>query len=296
METSPEKTQLLILGASGLLGGRLHEYFSRQDGYKTLGTCLKKQKEGLFKLDICDRAEMLKFFKERNPEIVIHAAGLTNVNYCELNKVKANSVNVLGSINIIECCKQANSKLICISTDFVFSGAKNTPYTELDKPAEKPLNYYAETKLLAEELIRKSSLEYLIARTSTLYSVGSNDFVNWAINELKQKRKIKVACNHIRSPTFAEDIPIAIDNLIKKGLFGIYHIAGPRALSKYGMALEMTEMFCLDERLIAPVHSKILDEPAIRPEKTALNITKLKCEGIKMSDFKEGLFNILIKK
>ncbi len=290
------KRKLLIIGASGLLGRRLYKYFLKKDLYKTVGTCLKNNANDLLKLDIRDRAGMQEIFDETHPDIVIHSAGLTNVDYCELNAEKANSVNVLGTINVIESCRKSDSKLIYMSTDFVFDGSGNGGYKEIDMPAKKPLNYYAQTKLHSEELIQSAYLEHLIIRTSTLYSVNSMDFVNWAISELLQGKHIRAAYNHVRSPTFVGDIPKAIDTLINDGLSGIYHVAGSRAMSKYMMAFEIAEIFGLDEKLIMAIDAKLLMEKAARPMNTSLCIKKIECEGIKMMDFKEGLFEILTKK
>ena len=322
------KIKVVIIGASGTLGSKIYEHFSKNEKYKAYGTWCNQLRWGCRKYDItkCDKA----LFWELTPDIIIHAGGLTNVDYCETNPGETYKVNVKGTENLRACCRfGANpawtdelttvlhtSRLVYISTDFVFNGAigefaekyhpmfvskkkveedsKKMDYSENDEPA--PINFYGRTKFLSEKLIKNSGLEYLIARVSILYSSNGKNFVNWAIDKLKRGEKFEAIIDHIGTPTLIDDIAVALEKLIEKNKTGIYHVAGFEGLSRYEMALRIADVFGFGKQLIKPVKyldSKMKDQQAaLRPKNTSLSTTKLKNGGILMSNFTEGLLKI----
>ncbi|MBU4502674.1 MAG: dTDP-4-dehydrorhamnose reductase [Nanoarchaeota archaeon] len=280
------KTKILIIGASGLLGSKLYEQLSEQ--YKIIGTCFKNKAKNLYTYDLAKKN--LTIFKETKPDIVIHTAGITDVDYCETNQEEAYKINVAGTEKVIQGCKLNDSKLIYLSTDFIFDGKKGS-YIEEDLP--NPLNYYGKTKLKSEQLVKGSGLNYIIARTSFLYGSKQNKkFVSWCINKLNNEEYITLIADHMRTPTLVDDIAEALNALILKKRQGTYHLTGSEKLSPFSMAVRIAEIFNFDKKYLKPITSHKLNWAAQRPKNTSLNIQKLQQEGIQMSSFVEGLEKI----
>lgn len=239
-------------------------------------------------LDITKEKEVLDKLTYLNPDVVIHSAALTQVDYCEENHALAWKVNVKGTCNLVNICEKLGARLIYVSTDFVFDGSKGM-YSEDDKP--NPLNYYAYTKLKGEEIVKKSELEFAIARVSVLYGWHNRTgFVNWVINELQKNHTIKVVDDHYNSPTLANNAALAILRIIEKNKTGIYHTAGSERISRFQLALNIARVFELDETLIKPVSSSELKQKAKRPRDSSLSVNKVRRDlKIRMLDTKKGL-------
>ncbi len=282
------KKKIQIIGATGFLGSKIYQDFSQN--YKVTGTYFKNKNPYMRPYDLTKFD--LTLFKEIKPNIVIHTAAMTDVDECETNPQKAYQINVEGTKNVIEGCRINNSKLIYISTDFVFDG-KAGDYKETDLP--NPLNFYAKTKLKAEQIVKDSGLNYIIARVAVLY--GQNDsqkFVNWCINKLRNQKQVFLINDHIRTPTLIDDISSALEELIERKFQGIIHITGPEKLSAYQMGIKIAETFGLNKKYIKSITSDKFKQKAERPKDSSLNIEKLQHEGIKMSKFIEGLKKISI--
>ena len=125
--------------------------------------------------DITDYSQTLQFLKDKRPDIVIHAAAYTKVDDCESHSETAYKVNEAGTKNVASGCKDINAKLICISTDYIFNGRKNTPYLENDMP--EPLSVYGDSKLKGELAVQDILNDYIIVRTSWLFGKNGNNFI-----------------------------------------------------------------------------------------------------------------------
>lgn len=280
------KTKILIIGASGLLGSKIYEKFSKH--YKLIGTYSKNKHDNIYHYGLTKKD--LTIFKETKPDIVIHTAGMTKLDPCETNKEEAYKVNVEGTENIVKGCKLNNSKIIYLSTDFVFDGKKGD-YKEEDET--NPLSYYAKTKLKSEELIKNSGLDYIIPRVAVLYGAKQNNkLVSWCIDQLKNKEYVTLIADHIRTPTLVDNVAEALNVLIQKNKQGTYHIAGSEKLSAFSMGVRIAEVFNFDKKYLKPITSHRFQQIAPRPRDSSLNIEKLQKEGIKMSSFVEGLRKI----
>ena len=241
-------------------------------------------------LDITEKNRCIQKILNINPDIIILTAAMTNVDKCELEKELALKVNTAGTKNVIEACEKTDAKLVFLSTDFVFDGEKKASYTEKDMP--NPLNYYGETKLLAEKEIKNSALDYLICRTAVLYGANSTklNFITWIIKSLQEKNPISIVTNQINSPTYVENLAEIIWELIQNEASGIFHTAGDRAYNRYEMAVMCAKFFDLDKRLITPVRD--FKQVATRPFNAGLDVSKLKRflgNNIKIFDLEDGL-------
>jgi len=273
----------LVTGAGGLLGERIIELDENAIGlYYTRKPLIDRN---LIKLDITNRKEVFKIFKDFQPKCVIHCAALTNVDYCEEHKKEAYTVNVEGTKNVVDACKEIGAKLVYVSTDFIFDGKKGS-YKESDKP--NPLSYYGFTKLKGEEFVRKLE-NYVIARTSVIYGPNKSNFVFWVLESLRKGKKIKVVTDQYNSPTYNLDLAKALLKLSEKG-HGIYHTAGSERISRYEFAKRIAKIFNLDSDLIEKITSHELMQKAKRPFDSSLNVEKIKKDfDIIFSDTLNGL-------
>ena len=260
--------KVLITGSGGILGSelsnRLNELFDV--------LALPKSSRNNF-LDITDFDMMYSIFKNFEPDFVINCAAFTNVDSCESNKQIARNVNVKGLMNLLKCMSK-NSKMIHISSDYVFDG-KNGNYKENDM--KEPINYYGKTKLEADNLLMGSNSNYLIIRPNVLYSsnLNENHFLSWVVNSLKEKKKINVVNDQISNPVYITDLVEVILSSLFVEYNGVYHFGSEDVISRYDFALLISRIFRLDRNLINPIKTSSLKQVAKRPKKSFLNCNKI---------------------
>lgn len=209
-----------------------------------------------------------------HPEVIINAAAYTDVDGCEIHKDKAWATNVGGVKNLVDSCRKQKIKLIHLSTDYIFNGEEG-PYTEEDPPA--PVNFYGETKLQSEKLIKESGIDFLIIRTNVLYGFGKNvkrNFLLWLLDKLSKNEKIKIVTDQFNNPTLVDNLSSCILEMVKKDLSGIYHIAGSEYLSRYDFAIKVANKFDFDKNNILPTKTEHLQQKAKRPHRGGLKTEK----------------------
>ena len=272
-----EKSRVLIIGASGRIGKEIYKIFnveSNKNFFDIFGTFHSNPVTEFEKIDITDIDSVKNVINKIKPNIIIHTAGLIHPLTCEENKELAWEINVIGTKNILDCSREFKSKLVYISTDYVFDG-KNNPYDELDQP--NPLNYYGQTKFESEKLI--SSLDdYLIIRTAWINDVekNSSSFIMQLINSLKNNKSFIVPYDQFGSPTIPSNLSEIIYELIQQNKKGIFHVTGTTYISRFDFALKIAESFSLDKTLIQKVSTNDLNEKISRPLEINLNLKKLK--------------------
>lgn len=268
--------RLLIIGASGLLGSKLYEFCS--ENYEVHGTynTHKPEFRNMHQLDVVKRDAVFRLFDEVKPDLVVDTHAVSNVDYCELHQEEAWRINVEGTKNVAEACKTNGCKLILISTDYVYDGNKATPYSEKDKP--HPINYYGKTKLIAERVIEALDLDYIIARTAVLFGVSKSQdkipFPMWVIEQLKVNKEIRVVIDQYNNPTLTDNLAETLISLYEKDRSRLFNVAGKNTISRYEFAKAIANEFGLNEKLIIPITTSELNQPAKRPQKVALNVSK----------------------
>lgn len=289
--------RILITGSNGLLGQKITEIFSRSKKYGILNTSVE-EKSFLSnidtfhyrQLDITKRSSVMKLIDDFLPEVIINTAAVTNVDLCETERALAWRINVTGVENLTYAAKMVGAKIIHFSTDYVFDG-KNGPYDETDRP--NPLSYYGRTKLASENLLYTSGLAYTIVRTMVLYGVANqvkNNFALWLVDNLGESKQVRVVDDQICNPTFVDDLAYAVLKIVESNRNGLYHIAGNDLVSRYDFAVQLAKKFNFDKKLIVPIKTSILKQPAPRPMKSGFIILKAETElSIKMSDIEQGL-------
>jgi len=284
--------RILVTGGEGLLGTRLCSFLSKKYDVVSADINMPKEKRNykVIKLDITDKGQIEKNMLELIPDVVVHAAALTDVDFCELNHKKADQINVDGTKNIVEACKKINAKLLFISTDFVFDG-KRGPYTETAVP--NPINYYGKTKKEGEDIVKNSGLPYLVVRTTVLYGEHKNklSFVSWVIQQLKNGNQINIVKDQYTTPTWVDDLANALVFLIDKDYFKreIVHVVSQEVVSRYEFARKIADAFGLKKELIIPITSEKLKNPASRPKKGGMRIDKILSLGYKPLTIEESL-------
>ncbi len=268
--------KLLVTGASGLFGSRLAKLaVSKQHQVYAVHS----QHEASFgipvKLDITDKENVAAEIGRARPDAVVHAASMTDVDKCELNKEIAWKINVEGTSNVAEAAEACGAFLLYISTDYVFDGEMGC-YKETDQPS--PISYYAYTKLKAEEHVKDIMSDYCIARPSVIYgatpAAGKVNFALWVINKLKSKEQIKVFVDQWNSPTLNTSLADMTLEVAERRLTGVYHLSGASRINRYDFASALATTFDLDTSLLVPAHIKDLALPAKRPGDSSLNTSK----------------------
>ncbi len=281
--------KLLITGASGLYGSKLAQ-LALAKGIEVFSSDIQSLTVyGQFvELDITNRTRVEEVFQSLKPDVVVHAATLTDVDKCELNKALAWKVNVDGTKNIADAAQNAESFVIYISTDYVFSGEKGC-YHEYD--ARDPVNYYGLTKVEAEEII-KALPEYFIARPSVIYgstpAAGKVNFALWLIETLRRGERVKILTDQYNTPTLNSNIAEMTLEAAERRLTGIYHLCGSSRVSRYEFAIKLADIFGLDRDLIDKAVSSQFSWPARRPMDSSLDTSKahrnLQCKPLEIDD------------
>lgn len=221
-------------------------------------------------MDLSDRASTTKLIVEHEPDVIIHAGAMTNVDLCESEREKCWDVNVNGTEHIIQAAESVGAKLMFLSTDYIFDG-KSGPYNEEDRP--NPVSYYGRSKLAAENAIRGSRIEWIIVRTIVLYGHschGGHSFLTWLIGSLREGKPVRIVNDQWSNATFVDDLAHAIKSLTDSDYIGIFNIAGDEIITRYEFSRRIADHFKLDKSLITPISTSELDLPAGRPLRSGL--------------------------
>jgi dTDP-4-dehydrorhamnose reductase len=272
------KKKIIITGISGLLGSSLAHCFKNK--YNILGLYnlhpINMKAVLTKKCDIISNSFLLKKIVEKfNPEVIIHCAALTDVDFCEINKKLASKINIFGTKIVSENCNIVGAKLIYISTDSVYDGVKGD-FSEEDKV--NPINYYGFTKYEGEREALKYS-DSLVLRTNIFgWNVqAKNSLSEWILDNLINNRKIKCFKDAIFSSIYTIELAKIIGAIIDKvpSLKGVYNCSSRTSLSKHRFALKIADKFKLNRLLIEPSSIDEFNFRAKRAKNLSLDVGKL---------------------
>jgi len=250
--------KLFITGSRGQLGQALQRQFL-QDAVLPAD---------LPECDITDRACIMQAIVEFRPDVVIHAAAMTNVDGCARDPDAAYRINALGTQNVALACQQVGSVMLYISTNEVFDGAQTEPYLEFDTP--HPINTYARSKLAGEIIVRDLLTRFYIVRTAWLYGQGGNHFVRKMIRLADEQGRLCVVIDEVSSPTYAEDVARGIRQLVRTGAFGVYHFVNEGLASRFEFAREILQRSGRGHVPIEPITLADFSRPSTPPPYTPL--------------------------
>ena len=297
------KTKILITGSNGLLGQNLIELFLKdKNNYQIFGFSRGENRSGRTdfeyqNIDITNKKLLIEKTTQINPDFIINTAAMTNVDACENDKKGCFDLNVNVVQNLTDICSEINAHLIHISTDFIFDGEKGN-YTETDAP--NPLSYYGKTKLLSEEILEKSIINFTILRTILVYGLvndmSRSNIVLWVKESLENNKEITIVDDQFRAPTYVEDLAKVCKISIDKKATGIFNISSNKLLSIFEISQEIADVFHLDKTLIKPISTATLNQTALRPKTTGFDLSKTnKVLGFYPKSFKEDLQRFKLK-
>lgn len=289
--------KILVTGGSGMIGSKFVSDLTEQ-GNEVLYTYLSRNPpiEGgqPIKLDITERKSVLSVIEGFEPRLTIHCSALTKVDLCETDPKLAERINVQGTKNIVDACKKVDSKIIYISTSFVFDGSKKIFYED-DKT--HAINQYGLTKLRGEEIIKESGQPFLILRTDhpyrwSLHHLEKNNIMRM-INLFEKGEKFREATDWFNTPTLVDNLVEASTKLIKKWEDGIYHAIGSDYISRFDLAMSVADAVDGDKKLVERVKSSIFNLPTKRPNVHMSNEKIQEKTGVKMLGVDDGIRFVL---
>lgn len=274
--------RILVIGAKGMLGRDLVEIlYSSFPNDEIIGWDLDE-------IDIREEKSTLTKIESLHPEILINAAAITDVDGCELNEKEVFAVNAEGMRHVAMGALRGGSKVVYLSTDYIFDGGKKEPYLESDHP--NPLNIYGRSKLKGERYVQELVKNSLIIRTQWLYGKFGKNFVNSILRLAKEKKVLPIVNDQIGSPTYTRDLSRAISILIQCDARGIFHVANSDTCTWYTYGQAILRLSGMEGVKVIPISSKELDRPAQRPSYSVLSTQKLKQEtGMVLRPWSEAL-------
>jgi dTDP-4-dehydrorhamnose reductase len=265
------KKKILITGITGMLGNSLYNFFYKFNEYEIYGIS-RNESATLPKVNFVN----LKEIKENNInfDVLIHCAAEVNVNLCENDKLLAHESNVELTNSIFSNIN--SKKYFYISTDSVFDGIKGN-YTELTLTS--PINYYAETKFLGEEIVKRTTTNYYIIRTN-IYGFCipmKNSLFEWGIKELQKGNSINGYVNMFFNPMYVGQLSLLIYKMIAENIeYGIYNTAIDQFISKYEFLKKISNEFGFNSNLVTPIEYLQDNFIIYRPLNTTLDNSKIK--------------------
>jgi len=230
--------RIAVIGANGQLGHDVVRAFAQQRDEVRALTHQDIELSSLESVAACLRAT--------RAEVVVNTAAMHNVESCEQQPSRAQEVNVVGARNLATATRDLGSVLIHVSTDYVFDGAKGTPYVESDEA--RPLNVYGRTKLEGEQFVQDINPEHFVLRTAALYgnhpcrAKGGQNFVDLMLRLARERGRVRVVDNEFTSPTATADLARQIASLSCSDSYGLYHATAEGSCSWYEFAREIFRM------------------------------------------------------
>jgi dTDP-4-dehydrorhamnose reductase len=261
-----------VTGANGQLGCSLRKIAGEYPAHTFVFSDLPET-------DITDKAGIDAWIETYRIEVIINCAAYTAVDKAESEPDTAWRINALGPAVLAEVCTEKGIRLVHISTDYVFDGTAESPYTE-ELPTH-PLGVYGSTKRQGEQAIRENGCDALVIRTSWLYSEFGHNFVKTMLRLGSEKESLRVVDDQIGAPTYATNLARAIIKLIDNGFSGydVYHYCDEGITTWYDFA---RMIFILTENpvSVAPIDTVDFPTPAQRPAYSVLDTTKIRQAGI----------------
>lgn len=276
--------RVLITGGDGQLGMALRPLFGDADAMES---------PDVDRLDVTDEPSVRAFFDDFGPDLVIHAAAYTDVDGCESNRDLAYLVNETGARRVAEAAAARGARLIAVSTDFVFDGAKEAPYVEADET--HPLSVYGGSKRAGEVAVLAAHPGAAVVRTAWLYGEGgTGNFVTAILGTAARGLSLRVVDDQAGSPTYAADLAAAIVALSRTKEVGIFHAVNAGAASRLEFARAILDLSGRKRTPIEAIKSDGLSRPARRPARSVLGGSRLAAAGVPaLRPWKEALAEYL---
>ena len=269
---------VFVTGVGGQLGYDVINELKRR-GHEAFGSDITESAD--IQLDITGKNAVETVLKELQPDAVIHCAAWTAVDAAEdeENKEKVYAVNVTGTRNIAEVCKQLNCKMVYISTDYAFNGQGTEPW-QADCKDFAPLNYYGQTKLEGELAVAELLDKFFIVRIAWVFGLNGKNFIKTMINVGKKYDSVRVVNDQIGTPTYTYDLARLLVDMVETDKYGYYHATNEGGyISWYDFCCEFYKQYGLDTKVIPVTTEEYGLSKAARPFNSRLDKSKLKEMG-----------------
>lgn len=271
--------KILITGAQGQVGSAVVEKFSRDSTNEVFGLDAKD-------MDISSRTSVFNAISQLQPDVVVNAAAMTNVDACETNVDQAFAINALGVRNLAQACDSVDAQLIHLSTDFVFDGELSRPYSEFD--VTNPLSVYATSKLGGDN----EALSYsrgTVLRLAWVFGNPQGDFFSWVTDGVKEGTISALIDDQVGTPTYSYDVAMVVHYCATHRLNGLFNVANGDETTRLAMGIEVCERLGIEHNLVG-ITAESLHRPATRPNYSALSTSTLtQTTGIVMRSWQEAL-------
>jgi len=247
-------------------------------------------------LDVRDADAVLRAVRAARPDVVLNATAYNKVDAAETEAVEALAVNAAGPRHLARAAREVGALVVHVSTDYVFDGAKRTPYTEQDVP--RPLSAYGVSKLAGELMVAEAGAPFLTVRTSAVFAAGGSkgkggSFVERILARARAGEALRVVDDQVLSPTYAPDLAAAILALVEKGARGLFHVTGADPTSWHGFAAAALRAAGLDVP-VAAVKAKEFAAPAPRPAYSVLDNGRYRSQDLPpLRGFEAALADLL---
>lgn len=276
--------KVVVTGVGGQLGTEVFNQLIHR-GHQAIG--LSQQD-----LDITREEDVNEVFHRCQPDAVIHCAAYTAVDLAQDEQEAAYQVNVLGTRYLAKASAACHAKFLYVSTEYVFSGEGEKPWTVDDEV--HPKNVYGETKAAGEAEVVQASNQYFIVRTSWVVGIHGKNFVKTMLSLGKKNEQLRVVKDQIGSPTFTFDLARLLIDMVETNRYGYYHASNEGYCSWYEFALEIFQQAKL-EVTVNPVESSEFPTKAVRPKNSRMDKSCLDRSGFqRLPDWRESLNRYLL--
>lgn len=266
--------RVMVTGAGGQLGRALQQTLTQHE----LLALARAQ------LDVTDRAAVLDR-AEWQPDVIVHAAAMTDVDGCEHDPDRAYCVNALGTQNVALLAQRSGAVLCYVSTDYVYDGEKGTPYWEWDQP--NPLSVYGASKLAGEWYVRNLLTRFYVVRTAWVFGPRGNNFPRKVLDLAATHPSLSMVTTEAGHPTYAPHLAEALATLVTTDAYGIYHVVNEGCTTRYELARAVLDGAGLAEYVLEPIDH--YPRPAQVPTRAELHTLATRSVGITVPHWREGV-------
>jgi dTDP-4-dehydrorhamnose reductase len=270
---------IVVTGVKGQLGHDVVNELNKRGYTNVLGIDIAD-------LDITNKLDVESFFNKNKPSVIVHCAAYTAVDKAEDNKDLCMTVNVEGTKNLVEIAKKYDSKIVYISTDYVFDGTKPSEYEVSDQP--NPKSVYGESKYLGEVETRKH-VKHFIVRISWVFGKNGQNFVRTMLRLGKERESLNVVNDQVGSPTYTLDLSKLLVDMIETEKFGTYHATNEEACTWYEFTKEIFKLSNINIP-VDPITTDQYPTKAMRPKNSCMSKQSLVQNGFeKLPSWKDAL-------
>jgi dTDP-4-dehydrorhamnose reductase len=272
---SEKAAKVLVVGGTGLVGNALVRAWTAAGASVAAATYHNHPSGTFLQLDMRDAAGVRTLLERFRPDVVAVPAANPFVDYCELHPAETREVNVTGTLNVAQACRDIGARMIFYSSDYVYDGVKGV-YTEEDAPS--PINEYGRQKAEAEAGVMALDPRNLVIRTSGAYGWQwePKNFVLQIRTRLSKGETMKVADDVRYNPTYVENLAEITAALVADGASGIFHVVGAEEIARHEFAVRAAKAFGLDPSLLIPTPAAALGSPTPRPKQSSLRTDKVR--------------------